>query len=46
MRLGNTVLMEGKVIRIAKQTTMASKKGHMPLKMVSRGTSGATPLMI
>ena len=38
--------MGGKIIRITMQITIAIKKGHTPLKIVSKGTSFAIPFIM
>jgi len=46
MKLGRNRAISGKAIKMMVQTTNAIRKGNIPLKMVSKGTSSATPLMI
>jgi len=45
MKLGKKVAIWGKATIIAAHTSSAARKGNIPLKMVSRGISGAIPLI-
>jgi hypothetical protein len=45
MSPGNIRAIFGKAIKINALMIMATKKGNIPLKIFSRGTSGAIPLM-
>jgi hypothetical protein len=46
IKFGKKVAMEGKTINIAVTIKIHIRKGHIPLKIVSSGTSLATPFII